>query len=65
MARLHAQATVLSLVDSPYVVQFVESGKSKEKNLYWIVTEFLFGISLEEYMEQNGTMQESEAIKVM
>ncbi len=58
------QATLLSSVQSPFVVHYLESGKSRRKDIYWFVTELLNGSPLDEILKSEGPIPEKEAIKV-
>jgi serine/threonine protein kinase len=55
----------MSKIHSPYVVQYVESGKSTEGNVYWIVMELLHGEDLNSILENDGPLSEGDAIKVV
>lgn len=54
----------MSRLESPFIVHYLESGKSKRKDVYWFVTELLIGNPLDEVLDQQGPMPEMEAIKV-
>lgn len=58
------QATILGAVDSPNIVQYLESGKSKRNDVYWFVMELLVGEALDEYLETKGSLSEVDAVKV-
>ena len=53
----------MSRLDCRAIVQYVESGKSRFGDVYWIVTDLLVGESLELVLS-NGQIGESEAIQV-
>ncbi len=55
----------MSLIDSPYVVQYLESGKSKRKDVYWFVMELLVASPLDEVLQGEGPMPEMAVIKVL
>jgi hypothetical protein len=54
----------MSRIHSPHVVQYVESGKSKTGNVYWIVMEILCGEDLNSILDKDGPLAEGEVIKV-
>ena len=58
------QASLMSKIHSPYVVQYVESGKSQAGNVYWIVMELLHGEDVSNILERDGPFAEGEVIKV-
>jgi serine/threonine protein kinase len=58
------QATILGSLDSPYIVQYLESGTSKRSDVFWFVMELLVGDALDEWLQARGTMPELDAIKV-
>ena len=58
------QATLLSRLHSPCIVQYVESGRSKANDVYWIVMELLRGEDLMSILERDGPFGEVEVIKV-
>ena len=58
------QAALLSRLDNPIIVQYLESGKSANKDVYWIVTELLVGSALDHVLANEGPMSEPDAIKV-
>ncbi len=51
-------------LDSPYIVQYLESGTSKRNDVFWFVMELLGGDALDEWLQVRGTMPELDAIKV-
>ncbi len=55
----------MSKIHSPYVVQYVESGKSNAGNVYWIVMELLRGEDINSILERDGPLSEGEVIKVI
>jgi serine/threonine protein kinase len=55
----------MSRIQCPTIVQYVESGMAKSRDVYWIVMEFLQGDSLEKCLNQHGPMTEVEVIRVM
>ena len=59
------QAALLSRLDNPLIVQYLESGKSARADVYWIVTELLLGSALDDVLETEGPMSEADAIKVL
>ena len=59
-----SQALLLSRVQSPFVVHYLESGKSKRRDIYWFVTELLNGNALDEVLQHEGPTPEKAAIKV-
>uniref|UniRef100_A0A7S0MMX6 NEK6-subfamily protein kinase n=1 Tax=Cryptomonas curvata TaxID=233186 RepID=A0A7S0MMX6_9CRYP len=64
LRRLDREATILSLIDSPYVVQYLESGKSKRKDVYWFAMELLVASPLDEVLQDEGPMPEMDVIKL-
>ncbi len=55
----------MGALNSPHIVQFLESGHSKRQDVFWFVMEVLVGEALDEWMEANSTMSEVEAVKVI
>jgi hypothetical protein len=55
----------LTPVSNPNIVQYLESGHSKQKDVYWFVLEVLVGEALDEWMNAKGTLSEVEAVKVI
>ena len=64
LTQYQLQATILGSVDSPNVVQYLESGVSKRNDVYWFVMELLSGEALDEWLETHDNMPELEAVKV-
>ena len=58
------QASILRLLDSPYIVQYLESGISNRKDVFWFVMEVLVGDTLEEWLEKQTFIPESDVVKV-
>ena len=58
------QASILRSLESPYIVQYVESGNSKRKDVFWFVMEILVGDALDEWLEKNNEMSELDVVKV-
>jgi serine/threonine protein kinase len=54
----------MSRLRSPNVVSFVESGLSKENDVYWLVMELLEAESLDRILDHEGPISELEVIKV-
>jgi serine/threonine protein kinase len=54
----------MSRTNCPNIVQYVEAGMAKTRDVYWIVMELLQGDSLERHLEDRGTLSEVEVIKV-
>ncbi len=54
----------MGALNSPNIVQYLESGHSKRQDVFWFVMEVLVGDALDEWMEANGTLSEVEAVKV-
>ena len=65
LTKYPLQATILGSVDSPNVVQYLESGVSKRKDVYWFVMELLVGEALDEWLDSHNVMPELEAVKVL
>lgn len=55
----------MSRANNPNIVQYVEAGMAKTKDVYWIVMELLHGDSLERYLQDHGSLPEVEVIKVV
>jgi hypothetical protein len=51
-------------VDSPNIVQYLESGVSKRNDVYWFVMELLVGETLDEWQAATGIVTELDAVKV-
>ena len=57
--------SALTPMNNPNIVQYLESGHSKQMDVYWFVMEVLVGEALDEWMEAKGTLSEVEAVKVI
>ena len=56
----------MSKLNSHHVVQYVESGKAKSADVYWIVMEMLAGQPLDELLNAGeDSVKEEDAIKVI
>jgi hypothetical protein len=54
----------MSRLRSPNVVGFVESGLSKENDVYWLVMELLDAESLDLILDKEGPIPELDVIRV-
>ncbi len=45
-------------------MQYLESGRTHKKDVYWFVTELLSGNPLDQLLETEGPLPELDAIKV-
>jgi serine/threonine protein kinase len=54
----------MSRLSCPNIVQYVEAGMAKTRDVYWIVMELLQGGSLQKHLKDCCTVPEVEAIKV-
>jgi serine/threonine protein kinase len=54
----------MSRLRSPNVVGYVESGLSKDNDVYWLVMELLEAESLDRILEIEGPMPELDVIRV-
>ena len=63
LVRFQKEAKAIAGLRHPNIIEIFDFAQAKEGN-FFLAMEFIDGISLEEYLEQNGSLEEEEALSI-
>lgn len=63
LVRFQKEAKAIAGLRHPNIIEIFDFAQAKEGN-FFLAMEYIDGISLEEYLEQNGSLEEDEALSI-